>query len=80
MENMKALDDLIDDAMSEEKALATRAEELETTDFVKIAKDIWKYDLKRKATEFKNVEIYVKPEENAIYYVVNGDVTGKVEF
>lgn len=28
MENMKALDDLIDDAMSEEKALATRAEEL----------------------------------------------------
>lgn len=28
MENMKALDDLIDDAMSEEKALATKAEEL----------------------------------------------------
>ena len=40
MENMKALDDLIDDAMSEEKALATRAEELETTDFVKIANSI----------------------------------------
>lgn len=28
MEDMKALDDLIDDAMNEEKALATRAEEL----------------------------------------------------
>ena len=48
----------------------------EAEDFVKIAKDIWKYDLKRKATEFKNVEIYVKPEENRAYYVINGEVDG----
>ncbi len=27
----------------------------------------------------KTMDLYVKPEDNAVYYVVNGDVTGKVE-
>ena len=47
-----------------------------TEQLVQIAKDVWKYDLGRKATEFKTVKIYVKPEENQAYYVVNGEVTG----
>lgn len=29
--------------------------------------------------EVKDVTLYVKPEENAAYYVVNGEFTGKVE-
>ncbi len=33
-----------------------------------------------KATDLKEMAVYVKPEENAIYYVVNGDVTGRVDF
>ena len=33
-----------------------------------------------KAADLKEIAVYVKPEEEAIYYVVNGDVTGKVEF
>ena len=47
-----------------------------TEQLAKSAKDVWVYDLGRKATEFKTVEIYVKPEECQAYYVVNGDVTG----
>ncbi len=47
-----------------------------TEQLAKIAKDVWVYDLGRKATEFKTVEIYVKPEESQAYYVVNGEVTG----
>ena len=47
-----------------------------TDELVKIAKDVWKYDLKQKAGDFKSVELYVKPEENVVYYVINGDVTG----
>lgn len=47
-----------------------------TEDFVKIAKDVWVYDLNQKATDFKTVELYVKPEESLVYYVINGDVTG----
>lgn len=30
--------------------------------------------------DIKEIAVYVKPEENAIYYVVNGDVTGRVDF
>lgn len=45
-------------------------------DLVKIAKDVWQYDLKRELKDFKSVSIYVKPEESLAYYVVNGDVSG----
>ena len=30
--------------------------------------------------EIKTLELYVKPEDNAVYYVVNGTVTGQIEF
>ena len=33
-----------------------------------------------KETDLKEIAVYVKPEEKAIYYVVNGDVTGRVDF
>ena len=33
-----------------------------------------------KAADVKELAVYVKPEESMIYYVVNGDVTGRVEF
>lgn len=45
-------------------------------DLLKIAKDVWKYDLGNKAADLKNVELYVKPEESRAYYVINGEVTG----
>lgn len=33
-----------------------------------------------KEADLKEIAVYVKPEEKAIYYVVNGDVTGRVDF
>ncbi len=45
-------------------------------DLEKIAKDVWQYDLNRKISDFKSVELYVKPEESVVYYVINGEVTG----
>ncbi len=47
-----------------------------TEELVAIAKDVWKFDLKQKVSDFKNVELYVKPEENLAYYVINGEYTG----
>lgn len=47
-----------------------------TEDFVKIAKDVWRYDLKKKVSDFKTVELYVKPEEGMAYYVINGTEEG----
>lgn len=45
-------------------------------DLLKICRDVWKYDLNGKEEDFKGVELYVKPEENVTYYVINGDVKG----
>ncbi len=48
-----------------------------TEELVKIAKDVWKYDLKKKVGDFKAVELYVKPEESVVYYVINGEEKGQ---
>lgn len=47
-----------------------------TEELVKIAKDVWKYDLKQKVSDFKSVDLYIKPEENLAYYVINDEVAG----
>ena len=47
-----------------------------TDDLLKSCRDVWKYDLGGKEEDIKSIELYVKPEENTTYYVVNGDVTG----
>lgn len=46
-------------------------------DLMKMAKDVWKFDLKQKANALTSVELYVKPEENTVYYVMNKDFTGQ---
>ena len=45
-------------------------------DLVKIAKDVWQYDLKREEKDLKSVDLYVKPEESTVYYVFNGTEEG----
>ena len=45
-------------------------------DLLKIAKDVWKYDLKQKAGDLTSVEFYVKPAESMGYYVMNKEFTG----
>lgn len=45
-------------------------------DLVKMAKDVWKYDLKQKLGDLVSIELYVKPEENIVYYVMNKDFGG----
>ncbi len=45
-------------------------------DLMQIAKDVWRFDLKQKVTDLVSVELYVKPEENMVYYVFNGTESG----
>ena len=47
-----------------------------SADIEKIAKDVWVYDLGKKAAELKSMELYVKAEEANVYYVFNGDIQG----
>lgn len=45
-------------------------------ELVQIAKDVWKYDLKQKVSDLTSLELYVKPEEQTAYYVMNKEFTG----
>lgn len=45
-------------------------------ELMNIAKDVWKYDLKQKVSALNSIKLYVKPEENVAYYVMNDEFTG----
>lgn len=74
------------------KKAAAKKAELKTEMFLQFAgkeytdkeifdkiKYVWSKVLKNKVGDMKEVKIYLKPEESAAYYVINGDTTGKVE-
>ena len=44
-------------------------------DLITNAKNVWKYDLGKKTSDLTKVELYVKPEDNKVYYVMN-DIEG----
>ena len=51
-----------------------QGKELSQEDAVEAVKAAWTGEA------IKTLELYVKPEDGAIYYVINGSVTGKVSF
>ena len=48
-------------------------------DLVNRALKIWTSKLKRGRSELHNMELYVKPQENTVYYVFNGKRKGSFE-
>ncbi len=50
--------------------------EYTTERLVSIAKDVWQYDWSRNPDDFKTVKLYVKMEEQLVYYVINDEVQG----
>lgn len=44
-------------------------------DLIGNAKNVWQYDLGKKTADLTKVELYVKPEDNKVYYVMN-DIEG----
>ena len=53
--------------------------EIDKDDLMKKVKEVWTKELKNKVGDMKSVTLYLKPEENKAYFVINGDVTGSVE-
>ena len=40
------------------------------------AKNVWEFDMQRKVSEIKEINLYVKPDEGRVYFVVNNSETG----
>ena len=50
--------------------------EIHTSEVAERIKKIWTEDMGKKASDLKDLKIYIKPEDNGAHYVINGDVTG----
>lgn len=50
-------------------------EQINQADVIKDAEKIWK-DAGNKPANLKKLEVYIKPEDDRVYYVFNGDITG----
>lgn len=66
-------------AVKENISIQFAGKEYTTEQLVKIAKDVWEFDLAKNPADFKEVQLYVKPEEAKAYYVINGTETGSFD-
>ena len=66
-------------AVKESISIQFAGKEYTTEQLVKIAKDVWEFDLAKDPADFKEVQLYVKPEEAKAYYVINGTETGSFD-
>ncbi len=53
--------------------------EVSQEDLMRRVKEIWRKQLKRKVGEMATVTLYLKPEENRAYYVINGEESGYLD-
>ncbi len=53
--------------------------QVQEKDMIASVKKAWTKSGK-KVGDIKTMALYVKPEENSVYYVINGDSAGRVEF
>lgn len=70
----------VEDIFSETKVhtcLQLGSVELNVEDLVERVKD--NYRLTSDDKEVKELNLYIKPEDNAVYYVINGTSAGKVD-
>ena len=66
-------------AVKESVYLQFLGKEINKDDLMKQVKEIWTKEQKRKVSDLKSVSLYLKPEENAAYYVINEMVRGKID-
>lgn len=66
-------------AVKETVYLQYMGKEIDKEDLMKQVKEIWTKQLKNKVGDMQSVTLYLKPEENKAYYVINGDVTGSID-
>lgn len=51
-------------------------QEINIQDVLDKVKEQWTKDMENEEDDLEELKVYIKPEDNAAYYVINGDVTG----
>lgn len=66
-------------ALKCEMFLQFAGKEFSEKELLKLVKEVWTKEMKRKVGELKDVKLYLKPEESAVYYVINKETTGRID-
>ena len=66
-------------AVKETVSLQYMGKDIHVEEITAKVKELWKTELGREEKEMKSISIYLKPEENKAYYVINEDVTGSID-
>lgn len=53
--------------------------EIYTKDVEENIKKIWTEELGKKEEELEDIKVYIKPEDDGVHYVINGDITGFIK-
>jgi len=53
--------------------------DIATNDLISKVQEIWVSELGNKMSALKNLKLYMKPEEHAAYYVINDDISGRID-
>lgn len=54
--------------------------EIEDKELIARVKEIWVSGMGNKIKDMETLTIYAKPEEESVYYVINENVTGRIDF
>jgi hypothetical protein len=65
-------------AVKETVVLQYLGKEINKDDLMKQIREIWTKQMKRKVSDLVSVTLYLKPEDNMVYYVINDEVTGSI--
>lgn len=52
--------------------------QVEEKEIIAKVKELWVSE-GNKIKDIKDLNLYIKPEENAAYYVINDDISGKID-
>ena len=66
-------------AVKQTISLQYLGKDIKTEDLMESVRNIWTGELGKDAADLKTINLYLKPEDNACYYVLNESFTGKID-
>ncbi|MCC8044237.1 MAG: DUF6465 family protein [Clostridiales bacterium] len=65
--------------LKEEIYLQYAGKEISKDELIKRIKDIWTKELNKKIGDIVTITVYLKPEDNKAYYVINGEYSDSID-
>lgn len=78
MVGTKKAADVVKETTNQEVYVQFAGKEVETENLIEQVKDVWTAE-GNSISAIKSLALYIKPEDMAAYYVINGEAEGKID-